>query len=198
MLTQLFHSSIKFVVGLSFIASLSGCTAIMYAANDGPIEVNPYKRTFGQYLDDKKLRRVIIVNLKKESEELKYESHVNIKVYNGVVLLTGEVPSENARSVATRTVKKIYQVRQVHNELVVAKPKSFGSRFHDNWLQTKVKSKIFGNRKTHSDYFKVIVENDVVFLMGTVSRDEADKATELARTTKGVKKVVRVFEYIDA
>ena len=41
----------------------------------------------------------------------------------------------------------------------------------------------------------MITENSVVYLLGIVTEAEANVAVEVARTTGGVRKVVKVFDY---
>ena len=176
---------------------LISCVSILDAATDKPIQTDPSKRTFGQYLDDEELERIVAVNIRKASPALDNESHINVNIYNSVVLLTGEVPTQLAKDQASAAAKKVNRVRQVHNELTVGPNSRFRSRVQDNWFQSKVKTRLVTDYEIDSDRIEIIVENDVVFLMGLVKRKEAERVTELARTTKGVKKVVRVFEYLD-
>ena len=42
----------------------------------------------------------------------------------------------------------------------------------------------------------LLIAAGTTYLLGLVSQREGDAATEITRTTKGVQKVVRVFEYI--
>jgi hypothetical protein len=43
-----------------------------------------------------------------------------------------------------------------------------------------------------------VTEAGVVYLLGMVTEAEADAATDLARTTSGVRKVVKAFEYCNS
>lgn len=175
---------------------LSGCVTLLDATNDGPIDADPGKRNLGQYFSDEKLETIIAVNLRKASPELE-EAHINILCFNNVVLLTGEVPSKNARQIASETARSIKQVRQVHNELLIQSNATFFSRTNDNWLATKVRSKLIANREIDAERVKVVVENRVVYLMGLLTRSEANTVAQVAASVRGVEKVVRVFEYID-
>lgn len=175
---------------------LSGCVTLLDATNDGPIDPEPGKRNLGQYFSDRNLETIIAVNLRKASPELE-DAHINIICFNGVVLLTGEVPSKDLRQVASETVRSIKQVRQVHNELMVQSNSTFFSRANDNWLATRVRGKLIVNRGTDAERIKVVVENRVVYLMGLLTREEAKIASEVAASVSGVEKVVRVFEYLE-
>ena len=122
--------------------------------------------------------------------------HVNVTSYNGIVLVSGEVLSENLRQKVIDVVANIPDVRRVHNELVVADLTSFESRSGDTWITSKVKSQMMGNKQLESNFVKVVTENDTVYLMGLITEKEAEIAAEVARNVAGVKRVVTLFEYI--
>lgn len=174
----------------------TGCTTLVDATTREPIELNPGERSLGMRIDDGKLETVASVNINKAHKRLD-EAPIAVHSYNAVVLLVGQVPNKELRSLAGNTVGKIHSVRQVHNELEVEAPISFLTRSKDTWISTKVKTKLLASRDVEGGRVKVITENGSVFLMGLVSRAEGNKITEIVRRTSGVKKVVRVFEYID-
>src|SRR5262245_54854495 len=132
----------------------------------------------------------------KISDALKGEGHVNVTSYNYTVLLTGEVPTAQAKVSAEKAASDVPQVKTVVNELQIAGTSSAGSRSNDAYITSKVKSNLLGNGKVKPTDVKVVTEAGVVYLLGLVTREEADAATEVARSTGGVQKVVRVFEYI--
>jgi osmotically-inducible protein OsmY len=181
---------------LLFCFLLSGCVTMLDATSDGPLEPDPGRRTFGAYVDDQRLETVIKVNLRKADPALA-DANINVLSFNGVVLLTGEVPSSDLRQAAADVVRGLSKVRQVHNELQVKANSTFFSRSNDGWLATKVRSKILANRDIESERVKLVVENRVVFLMGLLTRAEANLVSEIAAQTEGVEKVVRVIEYIE-
>lgn len=187
---------LKLLQLVPLILCMSGCVTLLDATNQGPIDPEPGKRSLGQYFSDENLETIIAVNLRKASPELG-QAHINIRSFNDVVLLTGEVPSKQLRQVASETVRSIKQVRQVHNELTVQSNSTFFSRTNDNWLATKIRTKFIANGDIEAERIKVVVENRVVFLMGLVTPDEANRIGQVAASTDGVDKVVRVFEYID-
>ena len=88
-------------------------------------------------------------------------------------------------------------MRKVHNELTVAGKTSYLSRTNDSWLTTKVKSAMAAAESADSTRIKVVTENGVVYLMGLVTREEADAAADIARHIQGVQKIVKVFEYMN-
>lgn len=173
-----------------------GCTTLVDATTSEPIELNPGKRSLGMRIDDNQLETIANVNINKAHKRLD-DAPIAVHSYNGVVLLVGQVPNRELRSLAGETVSKIHSVRQVHNELEVEAPIPLLTRTNDAWLTTKVKTKLLASRDVEGGRVKVVTENGGVHLMGLVSRAEADKVTDIVRHTGGVKKVVRVFEYID-
>jgi osmotically-inducible protein OsmY len=131
-------------------------------------------------------------------EALKGQGHVNVTSYNYMVLLTGEVPTAQAKAEVEKIVSEVPQVKTVVNELQIAGTSSAASRSNDAYITSKVKANFLGNGKFRPSDIKVVTEAGVVFLLGLVTREEADAATEVARGTGGVQKVVRVFEYVVA
>jgi osmotically-inducible protein OsmY len=129
-------------------------------------------------------------------DALKGQGHVNVTSYNYTVLLTGEVPTAQAKADAEKAVAGVENVKTVVNELQIAGTSSAASRSNDAYITSKVKSNFLGNEKFKPTDVKVVTEASVVYLLGLVTRDEAEAATEIARGTGGVQKVVRVFEYV--
>ncbi len=185
----------RIATALMLLFSLSACVTFLEATNKKPIESNPGKRTFGEYMDDERLETIIAVNLRKIHPELA-DAHINVYCFNGVVLLTGEVPSRDLRQLAGETVRDVHKVRQVHNELLVKSNSTFFSRANDDWISTKIRTRLITHKEIESERVKVIVENRIVYIMGLLTQDEATMVSELAAKVSGVEKVVRVVEYI--
>lgn len=175
---------------------LGGCSTVIHKVKDEPFRPDPTETTLGTSLDDFQIETAVAVNIKKASPKLE-AAHVNVHAYNGVVLLTGEVSSDQLRSLAGDTARKYRGVRQVHNELQIQGNTSILSRTNDGWLTTKVKSKLLANKEIPSSKIKVITENSTIYLMGMVPQSLGERAARIASATAGVKKVVKVFEYID-
>ena len=173
-----------------------GCTTMMSATTEGPIQTDPGKRSFGEYIDDKQLRAIVEVNIGKADEELK-DSRINVHTYNSVVLLTGQVSTKELRELAAETARQVNRVRQVYNEIQIGPQISFIDITQDGWIESKIGTKLMFNQDIDSDRVEVIVENKVVYLMGMLTQVQAEKITDVVRTTKGVAKVVRAIEYIE-
>jgi osmotically-inducible protein OsmY len=174
---------------------IQGCGALLAggAAATGVV-VSQDRRSMGAMTEDEAIE-IKIAN--RVGERFKEGVHVNVTSYNRMVLLTGEVPDEATRTEVERIAWSVENVRGVHNELAIAGVTSFTARSNDSLITTNVKARFFDSDKFNVLHVKVVTENSVVYLLGLVTKKEADDATEIARTTSGVQKVVRVFEYIE-
>lgn len=180
---------------LAIVISTS-CASMISATRKGPIQEDYGKRSFGRFIDDGSIETKSRVNLRKSSPELK-AAHIGVTSYNGIVLLDGQVPNMEIKELAEDIVKRVRNVRRVHNELAISGPISLPARSNDTWLTSKVKSKLLASSKVKGRRVKVVTENGVVFLMGLITRAEADRVVDTIRGTFGVQRIVRIFEYID-
>lgn len=182
---------------LSIISlSLAGCSSFLAATSSEPIQEDYGERTWGSFIDDDSIETKASVNLTKASPKLK-EAHISVISYNGIVLIVGQVPDQQSKALATQTVQKIRKVRRVHNELSIAGESGSLARSGDSWLTTKTKVRMWFTPDVQSGRIKVVTENGVVYLMGLVSRAEADRVVREVQDSYGVQKIVKIFEYID-
>jgi len=181
------------VTCIALLPVLSGCLAMAVGGAATGLMVAEDRRTVGTMTEDQGIE----FKVSNRIEEKYKNTHLNVTSYNRAVLLTGEVPSEAARTDAERIARAVDNVRSVFNELQVAGNTSLQARTNDTVLTSKVKARFVDARKFSPLHVKVVTENGVVYLLGMVKRQEAADATEVARTTGGVRKVVRVFEYLD-
>jgi osmotically-inducible protein OsmY len=124
--------------------------------------------------------------------------HVNVTSFNRSALLTGEVPSAAVKAEVEKLLGAVPNLKSVSNELQVAGVSSLAARSNDSYITSKVKARFVDANRFGVNHVKVITEANTVYLLGLVTREEADAAVEIARTTAGVMKVVRVFEYLSA
>jgi osmotically-inducible protein OsmY len=177
---------------------LSGCAApvVLAGAAAGSVAVAHDRRSAGTQLDDNaaefKAKAAIA-----EDKELADNSHINVTAFSGVVLISGETRRQDLRSRIEQLVRNVAASRKVYNEVVVGEPAATGARLSDSWISTKIKSKLLANEDIDGSRVKVVTEAGSVFLMGLVTRAEANIATAVASDTGGVARIVRVFEYID-
>ncbi len=122
--------------------------------------------------------------------------HINVSSYNRQVLITGEVPSEQAKQTAGDVVAKVENVKGIVNELAVQGSTSMSSRSSDALITGQIKASFLDEKKLYSGAFKVVTERGTVYLMGRVTKAEADLATQIARGVSGVQRVVRIFEIL--
>jgi len=173
--------------------SLQGCVemviggAVMgtFAATD--------RRTFGAQTEDK---AIVVKGEVRMNQAFGDAAHINVTSFNRRVLLTGEVASEQARTQAEREASSIEGVMSVMNEIQVAGLSSFSSRSNDALITTKVKATFVDTKDLYASAFKVVTEAGVVYLMGRVTQREGAHAADVASSVGGVRKVVKVFEYI--
>jgi len=178
---------------------LSACAPVVIGGAATGATVAHDRRTVGTFIDDEGIELKARGNIINE-KDLNSQIHINITSINGVVLLSGEAPTEELRQRAEAIVRAIPKVRLIHNELTLAAPSSLMTRSSDTVITAKVKTKLFGI-KGHPDFdatrVKVVTENGAVYLMGLMYRSEADAATEAARQVSGVQRVVKLFEYLN-
>ena len=128
--------------------------------------------------------------------QYKDKAHANFTAFNRRLLITGEAPSEEAKSAIESEVRKIEGVKDVYNELGIGPATPLSSRSNDSFITSKVKARLVDSNQISANHIKVLTERSVVYLMGRVTTREANRAGELARSVSGVAKVVRVFEII--
>jgi osmotically-inducible protein OsmY len=182
---------------LIFCLCLSGCGGFLASIDSGPIEDDPGERTTGARVEDEAIETKGKVNISAADERFD-NAHFSVTSYNGYVLITGQVPSQDLKDKASDTVRSIRGVRRIYNELEISGNTTALVRSSDTWLTTKVKTALLSADNIQGTRVKVVTENGVVYLMGLVSRAESQRIVELTRSTGGVQKVVEIFELIDA
>lgn len=132
----------------------------------------------------------------KADKELYSQSHVTVAVFNGVMLLVGQTPTEELRERAEQLVRQYSGIKLLYNEIAIAEPVSNGVRGHDAWITAKVKSTLIATHGLNSASLKVVTENGVVYLMGMTTKRQGELAASKAQRISGVTKVVKLFEYV--
>ena len=173
---------------------LQGCFPLAATGIGAAVLMVDDRRSTGVYVEDEniewKARGRLIERFK--------DVHVNVTSFNLNVLLTGEVPSEQMKQEIGDAIRSIASVKMVTNELSVGGNTAYTARTNDTFITTNVKTRFINNGKFSINHVKVVTEAGTAYLMGIVTREEGDAATELARTTSGVSRVVKVFEYSEA
>jgi osmotically-inducible protein OsmY len=183
------------VLLLAIVPFIHGCAPLVVGgAAAAGAAVATDRRTVGTLTEDEGIELKAAGRI---GERYKDGIHINVTSYNRMVLLTGEVPDAAARAEVERIARGVENVRGVFNETIVSGVTSYTARSNDGIITSKVKGRFLDANKFNALHVKVVTENGIVYLLGLVSKKEAADATELARTTSGVQKVVRVFEYLD-
>ena len=193
----------KNLVRLSAAAALTGAAlllggcevALLGAAAAGGAVAFEDRRTSGTQLDDDAIESRVANRV---SDRFGDKIHVNVNAFNRFALLTGEAPDEGTRAEIEKIALAVANVRGVSNEIQVGAPTSISSRANDSLITSKVKARLIDARKVSPVHVKVATESGVVYLMGVVTDEEADAAIDMARTTGGVRKVVKIFEFCKA
>jgi osmotically-inducible protein OsmY len=184
----------QLLLAAAICSSLSACFPVVAggAAAGGLMVAD--RRTSGAYVEDQGIELKANNRIK---DSLGDKIHVNVTSYNRNVLLTGEAIDESAKTKAESVARTVENVRNVTNELQVSGASALTARANDSYLTTKVKSAFLRENRFPANYVKVVTENSVVYLLGIVTHKEANDAVDIARSTDGVQKVVKVFEYIE-
>jgi len=153
-------------------------------------------RTPGNFIDDEAIETLVTRQIRKADPGLK-RAHLSVVSYNGIVLILGQVDTEELKQKALEAAKNIRKAQTIHNEMEISGPISRVARSNDSWLTSKVKTRLLGRRDIRGDRIKVVTENSIVYLMGLVTQDHASRAVASAQNVFGVQKIVKVFQYID-
>ena len=176
---------------------LQGCAAVVVGGAATTAVVAHDRRTTGIQVEDQAIE-LKAYDLLAKDEQIKQGSKINVTSYNKVVLLTGQAGSDAVRSKAEQMVSKVAEVRRVVNEIELGSTATLGEHTRDLAITSEVKLKL---TQVDIDGFdplrvKVVTERGVIFLMGLLTKQEANAATEVARHISGARRVVKVFEYI--
>ncbi|HJM02148.1 MAG: BON domain-containing protein [Arenicellales bacterium] len=123
------------------------------------------------------------------------DTNVSVTIWNAVVLLTGEVPDQQAIDRILDIAKSHHYTRQVVNRIELAGRTNMASRINDSWLTGRVKTALVVSGTVDPTRFKVVTERANVYLMGLVTSAEATEAVMIVRSVPGVVRVIKVFEY---
>ena len=179
------------LAALLAVPLVSGCAAVLVGAVGGAALVATDRRSAGAQLDDTTIETKVGTTLASRYGD---RAHIVTTAYNGNVMLTGEAPDAAMVADAVALVRGTERVRAVYNEVAIQPPTDLSTRTNDSYITSKVKARFVEANKFSATHVKVVTERGIVYLMGIVTRDEANAAAELAATTSGVVRVVRLFE----
>ncbi|MDK9560704.1 division/outer membrane stress-associated lipid-binding lipoprotein [Gallibacterium anatis] len=188
---------VKVAAMAGVVALLQGCVAAAVVGGGAlatKVAMDP--RTTGTQIDDQTLELRVADALRKD-KQLNEQAHISAVVYNGRALLVGEAPSADLKEVAVNLARGVKDIADVYDEIQIGEKVSFMQASKDTWITTEVKSKLFVNGNVKASDVKVVTENGVVYLIGRVTQSQAAAAVDVARQVNGVRKVVKVFTYLN-
>jgi osmotically-inducible protein OsmY len=172
--------------------ALQGCVAGAVVGAGTVALLADDRRTTGIYIEDENIEWKAVAQVYDRFQG----SHINATSFNRKLLLTGEVSTEETKKAAEAAMRSIPSVVSIANELTIGANSSITTRGNDSLVTSSVKARLVGNGKVSPTHVKVVTESGTVFLMGLVTQAEGDAAVEVARSTAGVSRVVKVFEYL--
>ena len=175
------------------IPLLHGCLPAVVAGGGAAVLMAEDRRSTGTIIDDQTIEGKVRSRINEKYEDL---VHVDLASFNRFVLLIGEVPNQQVKDDIGTIALGVENVRNVQNELMIGRNVSGSTRANDAYLTSKVKARFVSEHKFQANHVKVITENSVVYLMGLVKKQEGEDAADIASTTGGVQRVVKVFEYL--
>lgn len=186
---------VKLSAVLLIFSLLQGCAAVAVVAVGTSASMATDRRSIGNQIDDQTIE-VEAYNEIKKNESLSDNTNLSIISLNGSVLVIGQAPNTYLRDQAIKIINNINGVVRIHNQVRIGNLTSITTKSNDVWLTSKVKSALFASDEISGRRIKVITENAEVFLMGLVTKKEADTAVNITRNISGVSRVFKAFEYL--
>ncbi|OUR63469.1 BON domain-containing protein [Colwellia sp. 39_35_sub15_T18] len=187
--------AMKLVTLLTLVAVLQGCAAAAVVAITTGASMATDRRSVGNQIDDQNIELEAYNEITK-NKSLNENANLHIISLNGSVLIIGQTPNTYLRDQAIKIINAIDGVVKIHNQIRIGNVTSITTQTNDVWLTSKVKTALFSSDEINGNDIKVITENAEVFLMGLVSKKEANAAIEITRNISGVNRVFKAFEYL--
>lgn len=187
--------TIKLIATLLTLSILQGCAAVAVVAITTGASMATDRRSIGNQIDDQSIELEAYNEITK-NKSLNANTNLHITSVNGSVLIIGQAPSTYLRDQAIKIVTNITGVARIHNQVRIGNVTSVTTQTNDVWLTSKVKTALFSSDEVNGKDIKVVTENGEVFLMGIVSKKEADAAVNITRNISGVNRVFKAFEYL--
>ena len=190
----MYNTLFKLIGIMLLIAFIQGCLPVAAVGAGGTAND---RRSAGTMIDDQNIE-FKIYNLISKDPELSEQAHISATSYNKIILLTGQTPTAEMRSRTESLAASVEHVRRVQNELTVEDPNTLTSRSQDTWLTSKVKTSMLKIDMPGFDItrVKVVTENKTVYLMGLLTKEEAEAVIDVVKMVTGIEKIVKIFEYV--
>ena len=179
---------------LSTTLLLQSCAGLIIGAGVGAVSIAHDRRTIGTQVDDTTSASRISIALSSDNA-LKEQTNITVQVFNGTVLLVGQAPTQELLQQAQKLASSVQNIKKLHNQIRLGMPIPASIVAHDVWLASKIKTKLLADKRIDGLHIEIEVENGEVFLMGLVSEKESIIAIDITRNIKGVKQVIKAFEY---
>jgi len=184
------------VAGFLMLAStLQGCAVATVVAVTAGATMVADRRTFGKQIDDQSIEFNAHNELAKQ-KALSKNTNLHVVSMNGTVLIVGQAPNTYLRDLAIKTIEDVADIVVIHNQIRINSTTAVTTQSNDIWLTSRVKTALLANGDVNAKDIKVVTENSEVFLLGLVTKVEADIVVEITRNINGVSRVFKAFEYI--
>lgn len=180
---------------LMLISALQGCAVATVVAVTAGATMVADRRSFSKQIDDQSIEFTAHNELAKQ-KALTKNTNLHVISMNGTVLVIGQAPNTYLRDLAIKTIQDVADIVTIHNQIRIGSTISVTTKSNDIWLTSKVKSALLTNSGVNAKDVKVVTENAEVFLLGLVTKEEADIVVEITRNISGVSRVYKAFEYI--
>lgn len=178
---------------------LSGCVSLQ--AIKSPEEsfgVAATDRTLAQRILDKSIENTAKINISRISPTFSETSRVSVHSFYSTVLITGEVPDEEAKKQVEAIVSSMPDIKQLHNKLTVANIKGASYTVHDTYISSKVNAKILTNNAIKSSQVKVVTDDGIVYVIGKLTPAQREHLIAIINSTVGIKELVLLTDLIDS
>jgi len=180
---------------LVILATLQGCAAVAVVALTTGASMATDRRSIGNQIDDQSIE-VAAYNELIKNKSLSENTNLHIISVNGSVLIIGQAPNTFLKDQAIKILHNISEIVRIHDQVRIGNTTSVITQTSDVWLTSRIKAALFSSDEVNGNDIKVITENSEVFLMGLVSKKEANTAVNIARNISGVTRVFKAFEYL--
>jgi osmotically-inducible protein OsmY len=189
------NKSIKLAGMLMLLSALQGCAVATVVAVTAGATMVADRRTFSKQIDDQSIEFKAHNELAKQ-KALSKNTNLHVVSMNGTVLIVGQAPNTYLRDLAIKTIENVDDIVIIHNQIRISSTTAVTTRSNDIWLTSRVKTALLASGDVNAKDIKVVTENSEVFLLGLVTKTEADNVVEIARNINGVSRVFKAFEYI--
>ncbi len=186
---SIFNSLFKSLCLLVLTTFISGCVGGLWTgASLAYDRHNVYNKLTDYGLTDAATRALFADKLFRNEQ-----CTLDVAVFNGDVLIVGHVPSVEMRDEANQRLRQVTGYRRLFNHITVSRNPS--NNIPDMWITTKIRSQIIADDAINPKAFKIVTADGVVYIMGDVHKEQADKVVNIARRTEGVVRVVKMLKY---